>query len=395
MEESLGDHEPKGFDMFEVTLGDEMRGERATMGKSLLDVQRELRIKATYLAAIENCDPSVFQTPGFIAGYVRSYARYLEMDPEECFYRFCAQSGFNGVHADLKGSPSLASKSAALLQTPVTQMNLDPIVNPRVPITPPNEGILARLSLSGFGSIAVLAMLIAGLGYGGWSVLQEVQRVQFVPVNQTPGVATKTDVLAGGPPSIDSNANTVRAPKIHSRITSLDQLYRPQALEVPQMIARDGPIVSIDPNSLGAFATREADVVPTYVAQAPKVIEEGPPPMEIVALKPAWIRVYYPDGAVLFERTLNAGERYRLPNGVVPPLLRAGNASAVFMKVGQKTFGPLSKRTSVVRNVSLDRENVVTQMAQVFDVFNIELAPPIIGDPGTYTAQNDAPVPSE
>ena len=37
---------PKGFDDFELKLGDMMRGERATLGKSLLDVQRELKIKA-------------------------------------------------------------------------------------------------------------------------------------------------------------------------------------------------------------------------------------------------------------------------------------------------------------------------------------------------------------
>ena len=58
---------PKGFDDFELKLGDIMRGERATLGKSLLDVQRELRIKASYIAAIESCDPDAFDTPGFIA----------------------------------------------------------------------------------------------------------------------------------------------------------------------------------------------------------------------------------------------------------------------------------------------------------------------------------------
>ena len=42
----------KGFDDFEIRLGDQMRGERATMGKSLMDVQRELRIKAAYIAFI-------------------------------------------------------------------------------------------------------------------------------------------------------------------------------------------------------------------------------------------------------------------------------------------------------------------------------------------------------
>lgn len=71
---------PPGFDDPDIRLGDLMRGERATLGKSLLDVQRELRIRASYVAAIENCDISAFDTPSFIAGYVRSYARYLGMD---------------------------------------------------------------------------------------------------------------------------------------------------------------------------------------------------------------------------------------------------------------------------------------------------------------------------
>jgi cytoskeletal protein RodZ len=71
-----------GYEMFDVPLGDLMRGERATLGKSLLDVERELRIRATYIAAIENGDIGAFQSAGFIAGYVRSYARYLGMDPE-------------------------------------------------------------------------------------------------------------------------------------------------------------------------------------------------------------------------------------------------------------------------------------------------------------------------
>ena len=74
--------ELKGFDDFDISLGDVMRGERATMGKSLLDIQRELKIKAAYIAAIENADPTAFETQGFVAGYVRSYARYLGLDPE-------------------------------------------------------------------------------------------------------------------------------------------------------------------------------------------------------------------------------------------------------------------------------------------------------------------------
>ena len=87
-----------GFDDFEMRLGDMMRGERATIGKSLLDVQRELRIRASYVAAIENCDITAFDSPSFISGYVRSYSRYLGMDPDWTFRRFCEESGFQPTH---------------------------------------------------------------------------------------------------------------------------------------------------------------------------------------------------------------------------------------------------------------------------------------------------------
>ena len=40
---------PKGFDDYEFRLGDILRGERATLGKSLLDVEKELKIKTNYL----------------------------------------------------------------------------------------------------------------------------------------------------------------------------------------------------------------------------------------------------------------------------------------------------------------------------------------------------------
>lgn len=102
------------FDGFELRLGDLMRGERATRGLSLLDVQRDLRIKASYIAAIENADPTAFETPGFIAGYVRSYARYLGMDPDKAYSEFCAESGFSSAHPLKMGaSPSQGTGAAS------------------------------------------------------------------------------------------------------------------------------------------------------------------------------------------------------------------------------------------------------------------------------------------
>ena len=43
----------RGFDSYEFKLGDLLRGERATLGKSLMDIQRELKINVNIISAIE------------------------------------------------------------------------------------------------------------------------------------------------------------------------------------------------------------------------------------------------------------------------------------------------------------------------------------------------------
>jgi len=98
----------QGYDVLDVALGDLLRGERATLGKSLLDVERELKIRAAFVAAIENGDVGAFPSHGFIPGYVRSYGRYLGIDPEWTFRRFCEETGFQSVH----GVPARQARDA-------------------------------------------------------------------------------------------------------------------------------------------------------------------------------------------------------------------------------------------------------------------------------------------
>ena len=146
--------EPKGFDAFELRLGDVMRGERATLGKSLLDVQRELRIKASYIAAIENCDPGAFDTPGFIAGYVRSYARYLNMDPDQAFAAFCKESGFAVAHG--MSAEASVVKKPSFEERRKTPKEDDLFARPNTPFVPTGDGLLSRIEPGAVGSSLVL-----------------------------------------------------------------------------------------------------------------------------------------------------------------------------------------------------------------------------------------------
>lgn len=225
-----------GFDSFELRLGDMMRGERATLGKSLLDVERELRIKASFIAAIENCDPDAFDTPGFIPGYVRSYARYLRMDPDQAFAGFCAESGFSTAHG-MSSAASSKRLEEAPRQTRAKRGLDDPLMTPSTPFVPAAESMFSRIEPGAIGSLIVLAALIGGIGYGGWAVLNQVQQVQVAPVENTPDVLADLDPLSGvsgaGTDVAQAGTGQFAAPQEDA----LDRLYRPEALDVPVLVA--------------------------------------------------------------------------------------------------------------------------------------------------------------
>lgn len=349
--------EPKGFDDFDLRLGDVMRGERATLGKSLLDVQRELRIKASYIAAIEACDPDAFDTPGFIAGYVRSYARYLNMDPDRAFATFCAESGFSVAHG-MSAEASVIKKSSReerLSRRPAG----DIFSAPATPFIPAGEAIWSRIEPRAIGSSLVLLALIGGLGFGGYSILQEVQRVQVAPVDQTPVVLSDLDPLNGAAP-----VETVLGPDIQTpRADALDRLYRPQALDVPVLVARDAPIATLNPRELGAFATEQPDAPqiagtpdsglfgPTNV---PQVVEATAPALTMVAVRPSWVRVRAADGTVIFEATMQAGDTWEAPLTEEAPTLRTGESGAIYFAMNDKFYGPVGPTGAVTSNLPLE-----------------------------------------
>ncbi len=350
--------ELKGFDAFELRLGDEMRGERATLGKSLLDVQRELKIKANYIAAIENADPSAFESKGFIAGYVRSYARYLNMDAEEAFRRFCEESGF-----ETPRGPAATVKAAPSKQTPRSRNKTisDPLLDGKTAFVPERQSFFSGVEAGALGSSLILLALIVALGYGGWSVLKQVQQVKLAPVEQSPGVVASVDPLVGAGSADDPD-------EVAAREAALMRLYRPQALDVPVLEARDGPIATIDPRSIGVLAAEQErllqaaqDTLPILPkmeqpVETVQVVEPTPPELAILAARPAWVRVNGADGTVLFEKILEAGERYVVPATEEPPILRAGNAGSIYFAVNGETFGPAAEGASVAKNVELSSD---------------------------------------
>lgn len=351
-----------------------MRGERATMGKSLLDVQRELKIRAAYIAAIENADPSAFDTPGFIAGYVRSYARYLDMDPDFAFHKFCQESGFataHGMSAEASSIRKLPDADDRALAKPAR----DPFAQPATPFVPDRDSILSRIEPGAIGSSLVLMTLIVAIGFGGWTVLKEVQRVKLAPVDQTPVVLSDLDPLAPAVRSVSDGEETdIAGGFAGTSNDALDRLYRPQALDVPVLVARDAPISTLDPTTVGRFTpTAKPDAVPQIAGvtpeegatpAVPQVVESGLPKLALMAVRPAWVRVRAADGSVIYEGIMDAGATYDIPATEEPPTLRVGASGAVYFSVNGETYGPAGPRGSVTSNLPLSAEHLTTTYAQ-------------------------------
>ena len=373
----------KSYGPYDYPLGDELRGERATLGKSLLDIQRDLRIKAAYIAAIEDAKPDVFPNPSFIAGYVRSYARYLSLDPDEIFHRFCLESGFVGSAGRAPSERSHSTRGAAAASGVPSGFRPDFAI-----ARLERRQRLPQISLPGIGSVLVLMALITGLGYGGWTVLQNIQRVQFAPVDDLPAAVAEVapldapDAATLEEPALADLASPVAA-------TALADLYRQQELEVPILMPRDGPIAALDPDRTGLLAVRsgigggvetaaaEAEV-PTALIGPPVAEAAGSEPqvtstverptLVVVAERAAWVRVYQQNGTIIFEKILEKGETYTPPDGVADLRIWAGNSGSVYVRVGDSLHGPLGSGTRAAKDVVLEPQAIVDRFAVVQDV---------------------------
>ncbi|MEM7060764.1 MAG: helix-turn-helix domain-containing protein [Pseudomonadota bacterium] len=371
----------RGFDEFEVTLGDEMRGERASLGKSLEDAERDLRIKAHMITAIENCDLSGFPNQSVIAGYVRSYSRYLGMNAEDCYQRFCEESGYQSPAA-LMSTLGDGSGYGSLNKPAVTSGVGAGIANSRFAAPPPQMRFQARVSLGALSSTLALIALIAGLCYGGYALLQDLQRIGIAPVPEAPAVVA--DAPEFSEPAVDQRRFVRPTAEDYQGGGTLAAL-QPQA-ELPNInkLRRDGPISAIDPNKSSLFARIEEppmpssdqdiamgddldvepiiDTVDIIAAETGSAIAEKPPADDIEgivlhAVDTAWIRVRDASKATIWEGILEAGQRYTLPERVEEPEMRTGCPSNTFVFLDGILYGPMGSGCNP-KNISLIADNV-------------------------------------
>jgi hypothetical protein len=383
---------PKGFDDFELKLGDTLRGERATLGKSLVEVQNELKIKACYISAIENCDPLAFDTPGFVAGYVRSYARYLNLEPDEVFTKFCSESGFATVHGMSDKASSIKANSNSVLLPSENFIDGEELFRKSpTAILDSSANTFDKIEPGAIGSLAALICVVCGIGYGGLTLFNQIQTVEISPSEASPIVLSEISSVILREENIDSLKTNLATSE------QLDRLYRPQALDVPVLMARDAPISTLDPSFSNNFDIEEKLNISEIVTNGSEtgitekllnkgleetsiqVVQELPPSIAVLVAENAWVQITAADGTVIYENIMLPGEEFVLPQLEIPPKLRAGMSGYVYFSVNGELFGPVGSGTSVRKNVELSATNIASTL-QTPELSNKKLIAELISE---------------
>lgn len=160
-------------------LGETLRQARLDRGASLVDAEHDTHIRRRYLEALESEDLAALPPPVYTRGFIKSYARYLGLDPEATL--------------DLFGPPRAREDR--------------PAIRPATPRLSPARPASVRI----FVAVAGLVLLLLLLVYL-WT--QYTSFVQSVGSADPSGGARATATAsrpAGGPTGVEAPAVTPAA----------------------------------------------------------------------------------------------------------------------------------------------------------------------------------------
>jgi cytoskeleton protein RodZ len=350
-------------------VGDMLQERREDLGLDLEEIGAMLRIKPSYLAALEQGRTHDLPGPTYAIGFVRAYAEFLGLDAEPILARFKAEA------AGITSRPDLA-----------------------LPVP------LGERSLPG-GALVLVALIVALCGYGIWYYLSTEERSRPERVASVPSalqVPPSSPVLvpppspsAAGPTADQSNSPPAPPPTGAPAAPPAPGLYG-AAAAAPQApassAAPSGPAVPSAAAPPGTSATTSPAVAPAPAPPGPTTRPGGAPPAQqaptqmtspaaslapaagaapsqtaaatpaapaaagrvtIKALADCWIQVRGPDQSVVFSRVLRSGEVYNVP--ARPGLsLRTGNAGALEIDVDGKPAPSIGGLGALRRDVALD-----------------------------------------
>lgn len=294
-----------------ATLGEMLRDAREAKGISLIEAERQTKIRQKYISAIEDDNLTSLPSPVYARGFLRNYAAYLDIDPDEAVETFDEQS--QPTRHKIRAARGQAPKPRDI--TRAEKINIQPLSPERID-TRVRYGV-SYITVSLLALPLIIAFYFIYNAYAGNS--REVPLPEF-----TPRPATVTP-LATQPAVVGD-------------------------LGVGGVVTTTSPAPAVPPNPEGVVVTPTIDPA----AQPPP----PPPPsdkvvVQIVTARDAWMRVIV-DGVQKYSGTLPKGTN-RSWEGKDVVRIRTGRADSVTVNVNGVDKGIMGQGPNLIAEKEWDR----------------------------------------
>jgi cytoskeletal protein RodZ len=284
------------------SLGDYLKQARKKKGLSLEKVASQTRIQKHHLHALETEDFANLPAKVFAKGFVRSYAKALDLDEEQALQHFLETSGT--FYEQLQPEQS----------QPHVQIKLD---------------AAPRQSINWSLVVGALVLIAVGAVWYGLSKQHETPIALSEPEASTPIEPAEPPIpLTPTPPESSTQETPAQSPP------------------VPPIPASSSPTPE-------PVAPTSAEPVPQTLAPHPtnEATDAGPHTLEIEATQLTWV-VVQSDQQAPKEALLQPGQRISWKANKQFQLT-LGNAAGVVVRLNGQPQGPFGKSGQVVRNIRL------------------------------------------
>ena len=297
-----------------------MRAARLRTGVDLPVAAAELRISFQYLQAIEEGRFNDLPGHAYARGFLRSYAEYLDIDPD------IVVDAFKAEVSDAR---------------PATRLDFP---------SPMDRGRLPT------GRILAASIILAGLVYAGWYLVTNEGRRTATVVTPVPErlaalavdeSVTKQREAANAGDSLAAAAATVETENEIETETEIET-------EEPRAIAPVAVFVDVPPARPPLVRTQDDVVAAVGGAYVPHIYGAGTdnPRVVVIARFESWVQVRSGGGELLLTRILRPGDRYLVPDrGDL--LMMTGNAGALQIYVDGTPIPAIGPIGAVRRDISL------------------------------------------
>ncbi|MCQ8277846.1 DUF4115 domain-containing protein [Acetobacteraceae bacterium KSS8] len=339
-------------DISRLPVGDALRTRREQLGWTLPDVAAWLRIRQSYLEALEAGQPGKIPGGAYAMAFLRTYSGALGLDADDMLRRF------RGETKEVTRKPELS-----------------------FPVPVPERGVPA-------GAIVLLGVVMVVGAYVGWYELggrstHEAHSVPPVPEALSPyvnsngrGPSPQVATVMPGPGQVPSPL-----PPAATGTPADAAAQKPAANPETAGVAADMPKVAPSPapgsaaqssNGVASDATRPgaapASVPTTGLSSGAATSTPAPTPaasdgadpstVTLNAISNSWVQVRQPGGKVIYDHVMQAGEHWSVPADAGAVVLNTGNAGGLTVSAGGVTSPVLGRVGGVRRGIPLTVEAV-------------------------------------